>query len=121
MQVRHGFTAVVTIVNHEPVAGFFQAQFFRHFGGFKQQVAEQVLVVGLGFGDARDQFFGDNQNVRRRLRADVAEGEDGIVFVNDVRRDFARDDFFKKSFQSIFILSLKLKQSALTSSFRTKN
>ena len=34
--------------------------------------------------------------MRRRLGADVSEGDTQIVFVHDLRRDFAGDDFFEE-------------------------
>ena len=98
MQVRHGFAGVGTVVEDETVAAFFQAEFLRDFGGFEQQMAEGLMIFGAGFGEARTWFLGNDQNVRRRLRLDVAEGDDQVVFEDDVRRDFAGDDFFKQSF-----------------------
>src|ERR1019366_5181420 len=75
VQVRHGFAAVRAVVDDEPVAAFFQAHLVRDFGGLEQNVSEQWLVGGRCFGDARNKFLRKNQNVRRRLRIDVAEGE----------------------------------------------
>ena len=98
MQVRHGFAGVGAVVEDEAVAAFFQAEFLRDFGGFEQQMAEGLMIFGAGFGEARNRFPGNDQNMRRRLRIDVAEGDDLVVLEDDVRRNFAGDDFFKESF-----------------------
>lgn len=97
VQMRHGFASVRAVVDHQPVAAF-QIQFLRNLGGFEQQMAEQLVVVRRGLGDARHALFRENQNMHRRLRGDVADGEDQIVLINDVRRDFARGDFLEKGF-----------------------
>jgi hypothetical protein len=39
MQVRHGFAGVGAVVEDEPVAARFQAEFLRHCGGFEKQMA----------------------------------------------------------------------------------
>ena len=98
MQVRHRFATVRAVVDDEPVAGFFPAEFGSAFGGFEQEMAEQFLIVRLRFGDARNRLLWKNQNVRRGLRIDVVNGEDEVVFKNDLRRNFAGGDFFKQGF-----------------------
>src|ERR1700753_19867 len=35
--------------------------------------------------------------MRWRLRTDIPKREHGVIFVNNLRRDFTRDDFFKES------------------------
>ncbi len=61
-------------------------------------MAESLMVGGGRFGDARDGFLGDDQDVRGGLRCDVLEREHEVVFIYDLGWDFARDDFFKKGF-----------------------
>ena len=87
VQVRHGFAAVRAVVDDEPVAAFFQADDIRDLGGLEQQMAEQFPVAGGCLSHARDHFFGDDQNVRWRLGIDVVEGEHGIVFIDNRRRE----------------------------------
>lgn len=106
VQVRHGFAAVRTVVDDEPVTAL-QIQLFSNFGSLEQEMAEQFVVVRRGFGDANHGFFRKDQNVRWRLRIDVAYGEDGIVFKNNLGRDFAGDDFFKQGFHGALIFSFK--------------
>jgi len=40
-------------------------------------------------------FFGDDEDVNGGVGLDVAEGEDEVVFIDDIRRNLAGDDFFK--------------------------
>ena len=98
MQMRHGFAGVGAVVEDEAIAAGFQAKFFRDLRSFEQQMAEDLMVFRFRFAEARDRLFGDQENVRRCLRVDVAEGDDLVVFIDNVRRDFAGDDFFKKCF-----------------------
>ena len=98
MQVRHGFATVRAVVEHEPVAARLQTELLRHGRRFEQQVAEDLMVLRPGFGEARDGFLRHDQHMRRGLWIDVTEGADQVVLENDLRRDFARDDFFKQGF-----------------------
>ena len=97
MQVRHGFAAVFAVVDDEPIA-ILQIKLLRDFGGLEQKMAEQFLVVRRRLGDAWNRLLRNNQNVRRRCGIDVAKGQHKIIFKDNLRRDFARNDFFKKGF-----------------------
>src|SRR5437879_3093883 len=44
MQMRHGFTGIGAIVEHEPVAGLLQSKFVRDLGGFEHQVAQDFVI-----------------------------------------------------------------------------
>ena len=56
------------------------------------------MVLRRRLGDARDGLSRDKQGVCRRLGFDVAKSHDQVVFVNDVGRNLASDDFFKDGF-----------------------
>ena len=96
MQVRHGLAGIRAVVEHEAKTILLEAKLLRDRGGFEHQMAEHLVILRRRFGDARDGFLRNQQNVRRRLWVDVAKGDDEVVFINDLRRDFARDDFFKQ-------------------------
>jgi hypothetical protein len=98
VQVRDGFATIRAVVDDEPVAAGFQPDFFRDLGGFQQEMTEQLVVCGGSFSEARDGLLGNDENMRRRLGRDVTEGEDQVVFINDLRRDFAGDDFLEDGF-----------------------
>jgi len=67
MQVRHSFTGVRPIIEHQTKTRFGQAQFIGNFGRLEQEMSQDLLVFGFGFVDARNEFFGDDQDMRRRL------------------------------------------------------
>lgn len=96
VEMGNRFAAVGSVVDHQPEAGFTDSQLSCNFRRLEEQMADQLFVLGRGFGDARYRFFGNDQNVLGRLRVDVAKGDHQIIFVNDVRGDFARGDLFKK-------------------------
>ena len=98
MQVRHGFATVCPVVEDETIAGLFEAQFLRDFSSLEQQMTERLMIGGRGLGDARDGFLRNDQDVSRCFGRDVVERDHEVVFINDLRRDFARDDFFKQGF-----------------------
>ena len=98
MQVRHGFTGVRPVVDDEPVAAFFQAEFVGDFRGFQQQVPEELVVFRRSLGDAWNGLLGDDQDVRGRVGFDVTKRQHQVVFINDGCRNFPRHDFIKECF-----------------------
>lgn len=94
------FTAVGTVVDDEAVACGSYVFAAGDLGGCKEKVAEEALIIGLRGSDAGDGFFGDDEDVDRGLRGDVAKGEALVVFEDDVGGDFAGDDFFEKGHAS---------------------
>ena len=98
MKVGHGFAAIRTVVDDQPVAAFFQTSFVGDFRRFEQEVAQQFVIFRTGLGNAGNHLLGEKQNMHRGLRVDVADGQHKIVFKNDLRRNFPRDDFSKKGF-----------------------
>ena len=96
MQMRHGLATVSTVIEDETIAGLFESQLVSDLSGFEQQMAECLMIGCRRFSDARDGFLGDDENVRGRFGCDVFERDHEIVFINDLSRNFARDDFFKQ-------------------------
>jgi hypothetical protein len=97
VQMRDGFSAIASIIDDQPVAAFLESFLRGDFSRLEQQMAQHRMIVWSGFGDSRDGLLGDNQNVRGCLRADIAEGQHEVVFVNDLRGNLSRDDLFKES------------------------
>lgn len=103
MQVRHRFAAVGAVVEDEPETVLRQAQFPGDFGGFQQQMAEQGLVFRSRFGEAREGFLRDHEDVRRCLRGNVVEGDDRVVLIDNPGRNLTSDDFLKEGLAHNFI------------------
>ena len=51
VKVGDGFARVWPVVDYEAVAPFLQSELFRHFGGFEQEMAKNLMVGRLRFGD----------------------------------------------------------------------
>lgn len=98
VQMRDGFTAISTVVNHQPVPAWFQSQPIRHHRRLEQQMSEQLVVLGHGLGYARHRFFGKNQNMRWRLRMEIANRHYRVVFKHNLRGDFPCHNLFKQGF-----------------------
>ena len=96
MEVRNGFARIWAIIEYEAEPGLGQAELTSHLGGFEQEVTEQLMIIGFSFGDSRDGFLRDDQDMRGSLRFDVLESQDQVILINDGGRDFARDDFLEE-------------------------
>ena len=66
------------------------------------------MIRRLCLRDARHDPLGENQNVHRCLRIDVADGQHMVVFKHDFRWDFPCDDFFKEGFHGVSIDNFEL-------------
>jgi hypothetical protein len=97
VQMRHGFAGVRTMI-HDEAETVHQVELLRDPPGDEEQVAEYRLILGRRFADARYHFFGDNQQMHRRLWLDIVEDDTQVVLVLDFRWDFAVDDFLEDGF-----------------------
>ena len=98
VEMRDGFAGVGAVVEHEPETVLGQPELLRDFRRLDQEMAEDLMIVGLRLGDPRDRLFRNDQDVDGRLRFDVMERNDLVVFVNNFRGDFPRDEFFEQGF-----------------------
>jgi len=72
MQVWDGLTGVGAVVEDEAIPTSRKAKFLRDCCGLEQQVTERGVIFGLRLGDSRDGFLGNEQDMGRRLRIDIA-------------------------------------------------
>ena len=98
MQMRHGFARIWPVVEDEPETIFGKAKLFRDLGSLDEKMTQHLVIIRMRFGKARDRFLGNNQDVNGRLRFHVMKRNHLLVLINDLRGNFARDDFFKKGF-----------------------
>ena len=98
MQVRHGFAGVGSVVEDQPVTILPETEFVGDFRGLQHQVSKDLVIFGLGLGNARNGLLRDDQNMRRCLWFDVAEGDHEVVLIDDSGGDFAGDDSFEQGF-----------------------
>lgn len=89
------FASVGAVIDHEAeTAG--EVELAGYGAGSEQKVAEDGLLVGMGFTGAGDQGFGNDEQVDRRGRGDIVDDDAEIVLVLDFSGDFAGDDAFEK-------------------------
>lgn len=100
MQMRDGFPAIGSVVDHEAKSGIRQPFEFGDLSGGDKEMPEEVPVSGPGFSDPGDRTLGNHEDVNRRHGRDVPEGQAFGVLENNVRRDLARDDFLEKRHES---------------------
>ena len=98
MKVGDSFPAVRSVVDDEAVAGLVEFELAGNFLGGGEEMAEDGVVFGGYGGVAGVVLFGDEDDVDGSLGGDVAEGEDVVVLIDDVGRDFAVDDPFEDRF-----------------------
>ena len=101
MEMRHRFASIATVVDHDAISVFLQSSLISNQGRFEQQMTQQGMVLGLGFRKAGDGFLRDNQEVRRRLRSDIAKCQHQIVFIKNLRRDLPGNNFLEKSHSDV--------------------
>ena len=74
MKVGHGFAAIRTVVDDQPVAAFFQTNLVRNFSNFEQKVAKQFVIFRPSLGNAGNHLLGEKQNVHWCLWVNVTDG-----------------------------------------------
>src|SRR5689334_15605495 len=92
-------TTVSPGVDHRSIAGLSDSFLSRESSGETHHPAEQIGIDHIV--QRRDVFFGDDQNVRRSLGSDVAEGDDFLVVHDRLRRYFAAHDLAENAILGI--------------------
>ena len=100
VEVGNGLPSVLAVVDDdsEPILG--EAFLFRDDPDPGEEMAEEILVGGIGLPDAHDQFPGDEEEMHGGLRGDVAEAETEVVLVDDIARYFTIGDLLEDGFLS---------------------
>src|SRR3990170_3738371 len=91
MEVEDALARLGSDVRHHPVAAA-ETGLVRDALDDAEEPDQQAGVgigQGMGIGDVAAR---DDEHVRRRLRVDVAEGDDLVILVDPVGRDLARHD-----------------------------
>jgi hypothetical protein len=90
--MRHGFAAIGAVVDHEPKSGFTQPFLFGHELRHAEEMSQQRLVAEFRGGDTLNFLFGDDEQMYRRLRMDIVEGQAAVILKGDSGGNFAGDD-----------------------------
>ena len=97
--MKYGLTSLGSVVGDDPIIG--KALFSSNLFSPKHQRSSKVNIARIHFRDRGDGFLGNHQNMNRRLRIDVLEGENFVVFVDDIGRYFSVYDFLEDSQTSL--------------------
>jgi len=92
MKVGHCLASVVAMIDDEPVSGASDAKFFPETGRDDEEMTEELLVSWLDVRYAGDWLDRHDEQMHGRLRLNIPEGEAILITVDDIGRDFARDD-----------------------------
>lgn len=96
MQVIDALPAILMAVDHRAVAGGGNTEFACQTPRRAEQFAEQGVIIVADRIEAGVMGFRDDQEVRRRLRKEIAKSDDALVFKEQLRLclmpgDFAED------------------------------
>ena len=94
VDVVDGLSALLVAVHHHAET-FLAALLPGQALGDEEHVSGQQPVFFAQVGEGGNVLLGDDQEMHRRLRADVVEGDDLIVFVELARRDLPGGDLAK--------------------------
>ena len=97
MDVEDGLTGGFAGIDHHAVALVCQLQLARELRRAQQHGADDRGFRVIHRIERSDMFSRNDQDMRRRLRVDVVEGDDFVVFIDFLRGDFARRDPAEKT------------------------
>ncbi len=98
VQMINGLSAILIGVDHQSVAIGGEAQLRSNLTGLHHQMPHDAFVVELmKLGHGLNGLFRNQKHVYRGLGLNVFKRQANIVFVNDVGRNFAVDDFCKNA------------------------
>src|SRR5574344_1411687 len=106
MQMRHGLSSILAVIDHQPVTVFRQAQLARHLSRRQKQVAQELAVTPLRLVYPGNHPFRDDQDMDQRLRVDIPESQQRLILKHDIGLNFSGDDSFKKSLTHNFFYSI---------------
>ena len=97
VDVEHRLAGISLAVEHKTGTAFFETEVLRDKLCTVEHLAHEFTIFRLHVHDSRDVALRHDQEVYRCLRGDVVEGENIVVFVDFLGRDFTLDDFAEKT------------------------
>jgi hypothetical protein len=96
VQVKHGVTGAGADVEHCAVA-ILDTALAPNPRSNEIAISDDLGIFGLSLLEADNVLLGNDEHMRGRLRADVFEGEDLVVFIHLLGRDLARNNLAKEA------------------------
>lgn len=115
MDVKNGLSCGGAIINDKTIT-INKVEFGSKACTCAYHFAYKLFIFRLYKGRANKMFFGDDQEMNRRLRRDIVEGKDVIVFIEFIRRDLTSNNLTEKAvfihdFSLIYIQLMLIKVS----------
>ena len=95
VQMKNGLPAVLVRVDNDAITVLVKTFFAGYSSAGQKQMTERFPVIFARLVERIEMLARHNQNVRRRLRADVVKSDAHIVFENSGRRNLARHNLAK--------------------------
>ncbi len=114
MQMRNGLSAVVAGVydNAEAIIG--DTEFVDEFrDDVNENMRGKVLILVLKLRDVLNMLFRDNQHVDGSFGREVFEGNDALIFVDELGRNFPRGNLTKNTISHTKTSCYKVKTRAV--------
>ena len=96
VNVKHGLTGADSIVEYDSIGGN-QVLLTGDALRDQQQVSQHLLVFGCRLVERGDMLLRDHEDVARRLRTDISEGERRFRFGYDIRRQLSLGNLTKQA------------------------
>src|SRR5262245_29161057 len=97
MDVEHSLTGVAFRIEDDSIALVRIPVLFRDGGRGSLYRAHERIIMRAEIVERGDVATRNNQDVQRRLRVDVPDGDELVVLVDKASRDLSRDDLAEKT------------------------
>ena len=95
--MKNRLPGIPAVIDDQAVPSRVKPQHFGKISGDEKQMTDKFTVFRVHALNVFDMFFGHNQDVCRRLRVDIFEGNGHLIAVYEFRRDLAINDLAKKA------------------------
>ena len=92
VQMADGLAAIPPLIHDQSVPGFLEPEGTGYVRGHHEEVPGQRRVHLIDLGDATKVAHGDYQDMGRRLRSEIMEGDDVVVSMEYLRGDLTVGD-----------------------------
>lgn len=101
MDMKHALQGIRAGIEHQPVTGRGYPGFFSGLAGSRKNMAGNVEIFLLEMAQRSDMLAGNNQDMLVGYRLDIPEGDNIIVAVDDIGRDFSGSDFTEQAIRVV--------------------
>jgi hypothetical protein len=95
VNVVYRLSSIAPAIEHDAVAAFVYIHAAGQLCGDHKQMPGRIAVASVDSIRAANMLARYYQDVRRRLRVDIVEGDDPVILIYELRLDFAVCDFAK--------------------------